>query len=70
MVAPLIRCVALSPRAQRKLCSTRSVEVRKDLGGDYFLDRERPERLTRHLVRQLERLGQRVTLEPVAEGAR
>jgi transposase len=41
-----------------------------DLGGDYFLNRERPERLTRHLVRQLERLGQRVTLEPVAEGAR
>jgi transposase len=42
----------------------------EDLGGDYFLNRERPERLTRHLVRQLERLGQRVTLEPVAEGAR
>jgi transposase len=42
----------------------------EDLGGDYFLDRERPERLTRHLVRQLERLGQRVTLEPVAAGAR
>jgi transposase len=42
----------------------------EDLGGDYFLDRERPERLTKHLVRQLERLGQRVTLEPVAEGAR
>ena len=42
----------------------------EELGGDYFLNRERPERLTRHLVRQLERLGQRVTLEPVAEGAR
>jgi transposase len=42
----------------------------EDLGGDYFLDRERPERLTQHLVRQLERLGQRVTLEPMAEGAR
>jgi transposase len=42
----------------------------EDLGGDYFLNRERPERLTQHLVRQLERLGQRVTLEPVAEGAR
>ena len=42
----------------------------EELGGDYFINRERPERLTRHLVRQLERLGQRVTLEPVAEGAR
>jgi transposase len=42
----------------------------EDLGGDYFGNRERPERLTQHLVRQLERLGQRVTLEPVAEGAR
>jgi transposase len=42
----------------------------EDLGGDYFLNRERPEHLTRHLVRQLERLGQRVTLEPMAEGAR
>ena len=42
----------------------------EELGGDYFLNRERPERLTRHLVRQLERLGQHVTLEPVAEGTR
>jgi transposase len=42
----------------------------EDLGGDYFLNRERPERLTRHLVRQLDRLGQRVTLEPVAAGGR
>jgi transposase len=42
----------------------------EELGGDYFLQRDRPERLTRHLVRQLERLGQRVTLEPAVEGAR
>jgi len=36
----------------------------EDLGGDYFIRREDPERVTRRLVRQLERLGQRVTLEP------
>jgi transposase len=41
-----------------------------ELGGDYFIRREDQERLTRRLVRQLERLGQRVTLEPVAEPAR
>jgi hypothetical protein len=42
----------------------------EDLGGDYFLRRETPERLTRQLVGQLERLGQRVTLEAMAEAAR
>lgn len=42
----------------------------EDLGGDYFLRRENPEHLTRHLVSQLERLGQHVTLQPMAEGAR
>jgi transposase len=36
----------------------------QDLGGDYFVHREDQERLTRRLVRQLERLGQSVTLEP------
>jgi transposase len=41
-----------------------------ELGGDYFIQREDPERLTRRLVHQLERLGQRVTLEPVAKAAR
>src|SRR5918994_5942109 len=35
-----------------------------ELGGDYFIRREDQERLTRRLVRQLERLGQRVTVEP------
>ena len=38
--------------------------------GDYFVQREDTERVTRRLVRQLERLGQRVTLEPVAAQAR
>jgi hypothetical protein len=38
-----------------------------ELGGDYFVRREDQERLTRRLVRQLERLGQRVTLEPALE---
>lgn len=36
----------------------------EDLGGDYFIRRQDQDKLTRHLVRQLERLGQRVTLEP------
>ena len=36
-----------------------------DLGGNYF-DRLNPEHLTRYLVRRLERLGHKVTLEPVA----
>jgi hypothetical protein len=35
-----------------------------------FIRREDHERLTRRLVRQLERLGQRVTLEPVTAEAR
>jgi transposase len=37
----------------------------QDLGGDY-LDRLEPERLTRQLVRRLEKLGHKVTLEPQA----
>jgi transposase len=40
----------------------------KELGGD-SLDRLEPERLTRQLVRRLERLGHRVTLEPRQEAA-
>jgi transposase len=39
----------------------------EDLGGDYFLRRENPEHLARHLVSQLERLGQHVTLQPMVE---
>lgn len=38
-----------------------------ELGGDYFVRRKDQERLTGRLVRQLERLGQRVTLEPALE---
>jgi hypothetical protein len=45
----------------------RDAKPHEDLGGDYFIRRETPERLTRHLVRQLERLGQTVTLEPALE---
>jgi transposase len=37
-------------------------ETYRDLGGDYFTNRD-PERHTRRLVAQLERLGHRVTLE-------
>lgn len=40
-------------------------ETYRDLGADYFTARD-PDRQTRRLVRQLERLGHHVTL---AEGA-
>ena len=40
-------------------------ELYRDAGGDYFLHRD-PERTTRRLVTQLERLGHRVTLEVAA----
>jgi hypothetical protein len=36
----------------------------EELGGDYFTRRVDTEHLTRRLVRQLERLGQSVTLTP------
>jgi transposase len=36
-----------------------------DLGGDYFIARDNPEHRRRHALLQLERLGYRVTLEPV-----
>jgi len=39
-------------------------ETYNDLGGDYFTNRD-PERQTKRLVRQLERLGHNVTLEAV-----
>ena len=43
----------------------------QDLGDDYFhrRDREHAERYRRRLVRQLERLGHKVTLEPHPETA-
>jgi hypothetical protein len=40
--------------------------VYAELGGDYF-DRLQGDRLVRHLVKRLESLGQRVTLEPVPQ---
>jgi transposase len=40
-------------------------ETYRDLGGDYFRRRD-PERQTRHLIAQLERLGHTVTLEKAA----
>jgi hypothetical protein len=42
----------------------------ENLGGNYFLRRENPEHLARHLVSQLEPLGQHVTLQPMAEPVR
>jgi hypothetical protein len=38
-------------------------EIYRELGGDYFI-RQNPDRATRRLVRQLEALGQQVTLTP------
>jgi transposase len=35
-----------------------------DLGGDYFLERQHSEAYKNRLVRQLERMGHKVTLEP------
>jgi transposase len=43
-------------------------ELYHDLGGDYFRKRD-PERQTRRLVAQLERLGHKVTLETLPEAA-
>ena len=40
-----------------------------DLGGDYYARRSDPERLTRRLVAQLERLGHKVNLEPLPHAA-
>jgi hypothetical protein len=42
----------------------------EEFGGDYFLRCDDQERVTERLVRQLERLGQRVTLEPATVDAR
>ena len=40
-----------------------------DLGGDYYARRSDPERQTRRLVAQLERLGHKVNLEPTPQAA-
>jgi transposase len=40
--------------------------VYEELGGDYF-DRQQGDRLTRHLIKRLESLGHRVTLEPASK---
>jgi transposase len=39
-------------------------EPYSDLGADYFLDRQTSEAYKNRLVRQLERMGHKVTLEP------
>ena len=40
----------------------------EELGGDFF-ERLNPERLTHNLVRRLEKLGHKVTLEPKESAA-
>jgi transposase len=40
-------------------------ETYRDLGGDFFTNRD-PERQTKRLVKQLEHLGHRVTLQEAA----
>jgi transposase len=44
-------------------------EPYSDLGADYFLERQTSEAYERRLVRQLERMGHRVTLEPADNAA-
>jgi len=41
----------------------------QDLGGDYFARRSDPTRMAKRLVAQLERLGHRVNIEPLPQGA-
>jgi transposase len=41
----------------------------QDLGGDYYTRRSDPERITRRLVAQLERLGHKVTLDELPDAA-
>jgi hypothetical protein len=36
-----------------------------DLGGDYFLERHRGQAYKNRLVRQLQRMGHKLTLEPL-----
>ena len=43
-------------------------ELYRDLGGDYFRTRD-PQRQTRRLIAQLERLGHEVTIEALPEAA-
>jgi transposase len=43
-------------------------ELYTDLGGDYYA-RRNPERQTKRLIAQLERLGHKVTLETLVEAA-
>ena len=40
-----------------------------DLGGEYLARRSDPERMARRLVAQLERLGHKVSLEPLPQAA-
>jgi RNA polymerase sigma-70 factor, ECF subfamily len=57
-------------RDRWRLVPARANGQHDELGGDYFLRREDRDRVAKRLVRQLERLGHSVTLEPVAEPAR
>ncbi len=43
-------------------------ELYRDLGSDYFRKRD-PERQTKRLIAQLERLGHQVTLQTLADAA-
>ena len=43
-------------------------ELYNDLGGDYYQRRD-PERITKRLVAQLEKLGHKVTLEELPKAA-
>jgi hypothetical protein len=66
--------IASPPREARATVGAyyilRDERPHEELGGDYFIRRDDRERVTRRLVRHLERLGQRVTLEPTTAEAR
>jgi hypothetical protein len=79
---PTARAVRLKPRLGHKkaLCAVKHTiitaiwhilttgELYIDLGGDYLRNRD-PERTTKRLVGQLERLGHKVTLETLPQTA-
>lgn len=44
-------------------------EISNDLGGDYYYARRDPERATKRLVAQLERLGRAVILQEAAQNS-
>jgi transposase len=61
---------ALGPITHSIICAClhmlTTAEIYNDLGGDYYRTQRDPQRQTRHLITQLERLGHTVTLHEAA----